>query len=806
MAVYKPSLPLDLTGNNPSNLITNELHVLYTAPRRIVIPKYGCFFKEGITLTDSVTNNPLLSSQYLTLELYQQASLKTGKEVYNVIIITDPLVVNPINITYQALGGAYSTNSSELLAWFNEHQQQTNVVDWADITGKPKKYKPDGHKQHSKDLFGAEYLIAQMQRTEKAIIDASNDNHNAFLSTVQDKISQLKTTANDQTTARILERYNSRFFWSGKASIGLSQLENYAPMSLETVQAVAKASFDPDSIIEEEYLTLNKLQAFSEILGTKLAQSGTTQIGVRSVIYKDPSKSSLFSSVNGEIFVFHSKQWAASKGLEYDVDMYPDELAADEEFSLVKISSSNTHYGGIWLGFAMDSFNTYVGFLINDMCHNRIVWNRILVKDELNELTSLIDKHIADNKNPHELTKKQIDLGKVENLPVVSTEDIMSDKGSYKYVTLDTLMYYTKKYLTNAKPPLAEGEKPDPNRRLMNEDAIIFTQCKPCTSENKFPSKGQLVRTWCDGSDRFARYTDGTGGFEDKVLQLDSDDCKYFDMPKAGTVLAVFCDSKTKMSTVADGKGGSHDVIVEVNSKDCGYVAPQVAGTVIAQFCQDANEMVRYADGDGNTYDMVLAVNSERCGYVKPPEKGTVLNTKCVDKNEVTVYADGLGGSYEEVTSMNSAKCGYTPPPPPSPAPNPTPNPTPSPWPNPNPTPTPSPNPNPGPTPNPPAPWPNPAPNTEAKSLSITTSCLPTGNSPLNISYSGGKLNITSSTISYTMSSCYGTINFLSNGSIVASLFYGGASGSPSETSASMTAEQYASITNVTITGCGNCY
>ena len=808
MATYKPSLLLDLTGISVDNLIVDEEHVLYLAPRRIVIPRYGCFFKEGLVLTDTVSGNPLLPDQYLTMELYQKASLNTGKEVYNVIIITDPAVVDPIKITYQALGGAYSTNSEELLAWFNDHLQQINAADWNDIIGKPKKYKPAGHKQHSKDLFGTEYFLEQLKRTEKAIINSTDDNYKAFLATVQEKLNALKVTANDQTTARILERYNGRFFWSGKSSIGLSQLENYAPMSLETAQAIAKPNFDPDSIVDEEYLTLNKLQAFSEVLETKLVQSATTHIGVRSVIYKDPSKAALFSSVNGEIFVFHSKQWASTNGLEYDVDMYPSELADNEEFSLVKISSSNTHYGGVWLGFAMESFNTYVGFLINDMCHNRIVWNRILIKDELIELTNLIDKHISDTKNPHELTKKQVELGKVENLPVVSTEDIMGDKGTYKYVTLDTLMYYTKKYLTNAKPPQAAGEKPDPNRRLMDEDAIIFTQCRPCTGNDKdVPSKGQLVRTWCDGSDRFARYTDGAGGFEDKVLQLDSDDCKYFDMPKAGTVLAVFCDGKTKMSTVANGKGGSEDVVTEFNSKECGYVAPQVAGTVIAQFCQDKNEMVRYADGEGNTYDMILAVNSERCGWVEPPARGTILSTKCVDKNEKTVYADGNGGTYEETTTVNSPKCGYTPPAPPAPTPNPTPNPAPTPWPN--PTPNPTPNPSPGPTPNPPpppAPWPSPAPDTGPKTVTVTASCLQRSSQAMNISYEAGKVKITSTPFIGTMASCYGTINFYTANGVVATMFYGGLSGSPSDSYATITAEQYANITNVTTTGCGSCY
>lgn len=677
MATFIPTLPLDKTGISPTNKIEDEEHELYQAQKRLIVLKYGSFFKEGLIIKDQSTGTPLTEDQYKILELYQNASLETGKEVYNVIVIMDHSLTGYLAITYQALGGSFGVHNKQLIDWLNEHERPFANASWDEIEDKPLRFKPSNHKQHSKDLFGTEHVISSLKTLEKAITLGSRGSYEGFIKSIKDKIRLAETTTVEEVTDLILSQFNGMFAWGGKASIGLGHLRNFDTISREKAAEIALPNYDPSQTTEEGYLTLNSLDAFSEVLEDKLLLTSQTNIATLDPVFKDPVKASLLSSRSGEIFAFRSKAEASTLGLDYDIEMYPKDLAENEKLIVSKISSNNNNYGGIWLAYAVDSFNTYIGFLANDMCFTKSFWNRILLTGDLVELAQLIEDHINDTKNPHELNKKQVQLGKVENLPVVTAEEIAGDKGVYKYVTLDTLMYYTKKYLMNAKPPPDPDDPPDPNRRLMDEDAIIFSTCRKCLTDPDHPPKDQLVRTWCDGTDRFAKFTDGEGGTYDKVLELNSDDCKFFEMPKAGTVLATFCESTTKKSTIADGKGGSYDITVEFKSRDCGHKDPRQAGDLIAEYCEGYNEMRRYSDGNDGEFAVTYAINSTRCGFVPHPEKGTVLGTRCEGTNEVTMYADGQGGQTTEITSMNSPKCGYTPPPPPEPPPPYTPPPPP---------------------------------------------------------------------------------------------------------------------------------
>lgn len=656
MPEYKPVLNLDVTGISPDNLVLQEEHILHSGDRKLVVPKYGSFFKEGLSIyTD--TGTKLTDDQYMIMELYQDASLRTGKAVFNVIVLTDPNINNKVKLDYQALGGDYCVHNEQLLAWFNTFKRDDLGADWSEITDKPKYFTPAKHKQHIRDLYGAEYIVEALMRVRDAIELQALDYHANAVKVLEEHLDKLKdevdTLVDNNLTIRIIDEMPP----VTKEYIGLGLVENYPPMTVPEAKLIAKTETGHGDLdFTEKYLTLSTLKVFISRIKELYVSKTNTHIGDKEVTYKDPSRAAFLSAVSGEIFILPSKLKAKENNLEYEDGIYPIDLTETEELAIMKISNTDASYGGVWLGVGLESNRFYLGILPNDMCFTKSFWAKFLITGELKELDDLVETHIKDTKNPHKVNKEQIGLGLVENLPVVTVDDMATEKGVYKYVTLDTLQFYALKWLTNAKAPLGEDGKPDPNRRLMDQDQIIFTNCKKCVPED-CPSKGQLVRTWCDGTERFARYTDGACGFYDEVLQTNSDDCKYYDMPKDGTVMATYCDDTTKMSSIADGRGGEYKVPVEYNSEDCGYVAPQPAGTVIATYCKQNDKITRIADGAGNTFEVVTAIDSEDCGFIKPPAAGTILKTYCQGNNEYRVYADGYGGEKEGLYSVNSTKC-----------------------------------------------------------------------------------------------------------------------------------------------------
>ena len=622
MPTFTAILPLDKTALAASNYIKDEEHTLPDTTKKLVVLKYGNFYKEGLEIKHN--GNVLTEDQYELRTLYQEMSLQTGKDIFTDILITDPAITGKVTISYHALGGPLSVNNDQAIAWYNTFQQTGQVADWKDILGKPERYKPAYHKHSSDDLYGAEYIVDELKLIEKAILSNAQASSDTYVTNAKETLSKIKDEIEANISRITTERVRQEFK-KDLSGIGLSNIRNLAPMTDEEATLLSQPDYEPSLTNTESMLTLRTAYVWTQAIKQAIVKHSTTNIGKLDPVYKTPSKESLLSAVAGECFLVHSKLKASEDSENYTEDFYPDSLAETEEFGIMKVSSSDTQYGGVWLGAGMDTASLYILHMPSDSCREKISWYKFLNAGELDELKKLINNHIQDTKNPHILTKKQIELGKVENLPVVTVDEIIEDKGVYKYMTLDTAMYFAHKYLLGIKPPPMKDGKPDPNYKPMDQTQVVYSTCRKCVNDPETHSKGMLVKTWCDGSDRFARYTDGKGGFEDKVLQLDSDDCKFKETPKEGTVLTTYCKDTSKVAMIADGKGGNFTVPIQVNSPDCGYIAPPPAGTKLAEFCNGLNEIIRYADGIGGTFEVVHAVESTRCGAApkKPDDSGS---------------------------------------------------------------------------------------------------------------------------------------------------------------------------------------
>lgn len=163
--------PVDLTGVNYNNLVQDELHILVSLPNRAVIPMYAPYFTESVVVRDNITNALLTKGiHYQCLQLVEEATIKTGKEVCEVILITDSNVSNEVRITYQTIGGLYQRTSDAILAMYNTVINDNRPVDWSNVLNKPYQYPPSLHMHLFQDVIGFEPLIVEMERVRNAII------------------------------------------------------------------------------------------------------------------------------------------------------------------------------------------------------------------------------------------------------------------------------------------------------------------------------------------------------------------------------------------------------------------------------------------------------------------------------------------------------------------------------------------------------------------------------------------------------------------------------------------------------------
>lgn len=176
--------PEDLTGINPDNRILNEIHSIspYTSskPRRIVIPNFRPFYTDTtyLKLYDLGSSTPLIplvkDVDYKCVELSEEASIASGKEVCQSIIIENINVSTNVSISYQTVGGLYTNDTSNLVSLLNTGLNDTRPVHWENMLGKPFEFDPLPHIHHLNDVVGYAPLIVALERLQTAITLGNN--------------------------------------------------------------------------------------------------------------------------------------------------------------------------------------------------------------------------------------------------------------------------------------------------------------------------------------------------------------------------------------------------------------------------------------------------------------------------------------------------------------------------------------------------------------------------------------------------------------------------------------------------------
>ena len=171
--------PEDLTGINPDNRIANEIHTIqpYTSsrPRRVIIPNFRPFFTnptylQVYDLGSSTPLTPLVKDvDYKCVELSEEATIQSGKEVCHSIIIENINVSEQVALSYQTIGGLYTSDTSTLVNLLNSGLNDTRPVHWDNLTNKPFSFDPTPHIHHLNDVIGYAPLIVALERLHVAI-------------------------------------------------------------------------------------------------------------------------------------------------------------------------------------------------------------------------------------------------------------------------------------------------------------------------------------------------------------------------------------------------------------------------------------------------------------------------------------------------------------------------------------------------------------------------------------------------------------------------------------------------------------
>lgn len=166
---------LDPSGNNPDNFVSDEPHELSERPIRALVPRYGPFFSESLSLYDKTSGRRLEKGvDYRIPMISQELTLRYGLEIADGILIENPAVSTRIGVSYQVLGGDFQNSVTNLIEIYENFLNDGRGIDWTtSIFGKPTEFPPSLHSHYLADVYGFEPLTFELERIAQAIMLAN---------------------------------------------------------------------------------------------------------------------------------------------------------------------------------------------------------------------------------------------------------------------------------------------------------------------------------------------------------------------------------------------------------------------------------------------------------------------------------------------------------------------------------------------------------------------------------------------------------------------------------------------------------
>jgi hypothetical protein len=164
-------LPLDITGNAASNLITNEAYACPSLATRIFPLNAGPFYTRGLVVRNGATGVLLQpNTQYLAIQLDRDLSAHCSESVTWLLLIKDQ-TINSVTVTYQAVGGDNSVTGATVLAALAALPNSGSAIaTWNHIIDEPYQFMPLPHQMRADTgVYGFNEIKLEIQAIMQAI-------------------------------------------------------------------------------------------------------------------------------------------------------------------------------------------------------------------------------------------------------------------------------------------------------------------------------------------------------------------------------------------------------------------------------------------------------------------------------------------------------------------------------------------------------------------------------------------------------------------------------------------------------------
>lgn len=462
----------DPTGKSPANRIVNEQHVITAVNFRdyhYVIPKFAPFFKNDFTIRiqfpDGEVRSLFEGQDYYLSNQFIDASRACATPLYGSISFLDTTMHGIMSISYNTVGDKWTLTLQEITRILAEEMRNPRTTTWEQITNLPERFPVVDHEWDLVDMVGAKDLVKGIDGVRDAVLAAGG----------ADSSGHFSNTSNPHNVT--------------KAQVGLSNVANFPVATLEqAVEGLAVDAYMTPRRVSEAIGTIGKALVTTHSSridnphGVTKAQVGLSLVqnfaiasaeqaiaGVAADVYMTPALTTIATSALVDRLNAHEQDFMNPHRVDKDqvglfnVENYP--VASEQEaragirsdrymtplrtmqtcrefvtLALQSHSDRTDNPHGVFkdqVGLAqVQNYPVATELQAREMTSNAAYMTPLRTLQLCREFVTVqLDGHATLVNNPHQTTKEQVGLGKVDNFATATAQDAVDGTAADKFMT-----------------------------------------------------------------------------------------------------------------------------------------------------------------------------------------------------------------------------------------------------------------------------------------------------------------------------------------------------------------------------------
>lgn len=404
-----PTYPFDPTGAAPTNKIVGETQILAAPDWRnyfFIIPSATPFFRDSLVITHYPSNRVLVEGvDYVCTHQFYDASKACAREIYGSITFYDKSLTGVAAMDYQTLGGDWTLDETRIQELLSNELANPRTTTWDEIVDLPYQFPVIDHQWDLVDMVGASQVVGKLDDIREAIEVAASGATDAHVNNYDNPHQVTKT------------------------QVGLANVENYG--IADNASAVAGTSntlYMTPLRVREALLSQvgNAFVAHTNDLNNP-HQVTKAQVGLDKVEnYGISTGAEAASGVRNDVYLTPAAlNTAMQQRVDAVIGPHINSQANPHGVTKTQVGLGNVP------NYAMASST-----MAQAGADNASFMSPLRVREALETMFgNTFNTHLNSQTNPHGVTKEQVGLGEVQNLPLATDQAAMAGQDDSGYMT-----------------------------------------------------------------------------------------------------------------------------------------------------------------------------------------------------------------------------------------------------------------------------------------------------------------------------------------------------------------------------------